>query len=124
MTQIPDAVNQNSRWFAAGKVMGSLVYGFSHPYSNIDDALAAAAFNNIPIGRGSVRVGRDQWQVHAEIGGSGEGEVHVQSVYGPNKGTKYSNPAEMPRALRDNAEIQRRLQKAQELLEKLKKANQ
>jgi RHS repeat-associated protein len=124
LSNAPAAVDQESAWFKGGRFWGNVAYGFTHPFDNIDDAMAAAAgFNNIPIGPGSVKIGRDQYQVHAEMGGGGEGEVHVQSIRGPNKGTRYKDPSEMPRELRDNAEIQRRIMKAREVLEKLKQAN-
>jgi hypothetical protein len=96
----------------------------TNPFGGVDEALGAAAgMNNVPIGRGSVKIDKNYYQVHAEIGGSGEGEVHVQVIRGPAKGTKLS-PGELPRAVAGNPEIQRRIQKAQEMLEKLKQARQ
>lgn len=121
LTNIPTAVDQTSFAYQYGHAAGSIVGGLTHPYDHLDPTIAAG-FQNIPVGKGSVRVGRDQYQVHAEIGGGGEGQVHVQSVNGPNKGVKYTNPSEMPRALRDNEEIQRRIQRAQETLEKLRQS--
>lgn len=100
-----------------------MAYGLTHPFSNIDDGIAAAGMINVPIGRGSVKIGKDYYQVHAEIGGSGEGEVHVQSVRGPNKGTKYTDPSEMPRSVRNNTEIEMRIEQARRMLEKLKASN-
>ncbi|HKO14605.1 MAG TPA: hypothetical protein VJU87_00100 [Gemmatimonadaceae bacterium] len=88
-------------------------------------ALAAASgFNNIPIGKGSVKIGKNYYQVHAEVGGSGQGEVHVQVVRGPDAGTKYTDPTALPGSVANNAEIQRRIQQAPERLRKLLQGRQ
>ena len=79
--------------------------------------------NNVPIGRGSVKIGKNYYQVHAEIGGSGKGEVHVQVIRGPATGTRLS-PDKLPGAVAGNAEIQKRIQRALQMLEKLREARQ
>lgn len=114
-------IDEDSRAYRYGLAVGNLLYDFAHPYHQIDGAVAqAAGMNNIPIGKGSVEIRKNYYQVHLEKGGSGEWQIHTQVIRGPDKGTKYTSPAEMPRAVRENAEIQQRLQRAQQQLDRLR----
>ena len=78
-------------------------------------------FKNVPVGRGSVKIGKNFWQVHAEVGGSGQGLVHGQVVRGPAKGLRLPS-AMLPRSVRLNAEMQRRIQKALEMIDRLRES--
>ena len=120
-------VDQESRAYDIGVTVGSLMHGFTHPFSGVDQAMAAAAsrgYNNIPIGEGSVKIGKNFYQVHAEVGGSGRGQVHVQVVRGPDKGTKFTDLGNLPRSVSKNEEIQSRLEKAREMVKKLTESQQ
>ena len=99
-----------SAWAGARGLVGAAVRG---------------GFVSRSMGKGSVKIGKSSYQVHVERGGSGQLQIHVQTTGGPGKGTKVTitDPTDLSaldKSVRTNTEIQNRLKKAFEELEKMR----